>query len=162
LIPVESVTVNQFAAQLDQIAGIDAWVIQRGTYMYGLASRVQWIKTEQGKRPYNTFSVRMSRPNGVPTEYQKRKAQIATSGALYPKWTCQAYLADSDSSFLTAGVAMTEHVIEAVDRGIGRMQPAPKGVLFWAVPWKGMQAAGCPSVRYTLSRGVWLPTQETL
>lgn len=150
LVPVESVTANQFAAQLDQIAGIDAWIVQKDSYMFGLGSRVQWVK-----RPFNTFTVRMRRPNGVPTEYEKRKAQIATSGALYPKWMCHAYLAEANSCFLTAAVALTEDVIDAVDRKVGRKRTAYDGVEFWEVKWREMWQGGCKSLRYVGPEGVW-------
>jgi hypothetical protein len=156
LVPVESVTADQFARQLDQIAGIDAWIVQGGTYMFGLASRVQWVS----RGPFNTFTVRMRRPNGVPTEYEKRKAQIATSGALYPKWTCQAFLAKADSEFLTAAIASTDDVIRAVGMRIGRPGTAPDGVQFWIVPWGDLVRAGCRSLRYVGPKGVWPPAQD--
>ena len=152
LIPVESVTVDQFAAELDRIAGIDAWIVQRGTYMLGVGSRVQWVAT--GAVPFNTFTVRMRRPNGVPTEYEKRKAQIATSGALYPKWTCQAYLEKAESGFLTAAVAATDDVIGAVDLGIGYKRTAYDGVQFWVVPWGDLWRSGCGSLSVVDRNGV--------
>lgn len=157
LVPVESVTADQFAAQLDQIAGIDAWIVQRDTYMFGLASRVQWVDRD----PFNTFTVRMRRPNGVPTEYEKRKAQIATSGALYPKWMCHAYLAEADSSLLTAAVALTDDVIKAVDLQIGRMRTVREdGVQFWEVKWRELWGAGCRSLRYVGPNGAWPPLRD--
>lgn len=152
LIPVESVTADQFAAKLDRIAGIDAWIVQGGTYMFGLGSRVQWV--DAGAAPFNTFTVRMRRPNGVPTEYKKRKEQIATSGALYPKWTCQAYLSKASSEFLTAAVAATEDVIGAVEMGVGYERTAYDSVKFWVIPWGALWRGGCESLSVVDHNGV--------
>lgn len=138
LIPVESVSASGFAAKLDQIAGIDAWIVQRDMHMFGLASRVQWNVA------YKTFTIRMRRPNGATTEYEKRKAQIATSGSVYPKWTCQAYV--KGGALLTAAMATTKDVIAAVSLGIGYERTAYDGVKFWVVPWADLWNAGCRSL----------------
>ena len=138
LLPVESVSASGFAARLDQVAGIDAWIIQRDMYMFGLASRVQWDVA------YKTFTVRMRRPNGMATEYEKRKAQIATSGSVYPKWTCQAYV--RDGGLLCAALASTKDVIAAVSLGLGYERKAYDGVTFWVVPWRDLWNEGCVSL----------------
>ena len=54
----------------------------------GITSRVQWWKD------YQTFTVRIERPNGALTEYTKRLTTIkrVNEGFLYPYWTIQAYL----------------------------------------------------------------------
>lgn len=151
LIPVESVTSTGFAAKLDQIAGIDAWVIQQDAHMFGLASRVQWPDGRPGW-PYKTFTIRMSRPTGSVTEFAKRKQQIATDGSLYPRWTCHAYVAEG--ALVTAAFALTKHVIKAVEMNIGRERTVYDGVKFWAVPWAALWTAGCKSLCVVDANGV--------
>jgi hypothetical protein len=42
VVPVESVSANTFARELDCRAGVDLWLLSRDGHMRGLASRVQW------------------------------------------------------------------------------------------------------------------------
>jgi hypothetical protein len=153
LVPVESVTAEGFTAVLDQVAGIDAWVVQQNRHIHGLASRVQWMP--RGCAPFNTFTVRIARPRGAATEYQKRCEQIE-NGSLYPRWTCQAYLQEGTDGLLTAAVARTEDVIAAVTAKVGRSRSAYSGERFWAVPWRPLVQGGCQSLHYVDGSGrVW-------
>lgn len=140
LVPVESVTSSGFASTLDQVAGVDAWIVQQDRHVFGLASRVQW------DQPYKTFTVRTRRPNGVATEFEKRYAQIATPGSLYPRWTCQAYVDKTKRVLLCAAIVLTEDLINAVVGKVGYQRSAYDGVQFWVAPWSDLWLASCASL----------------
>ena len=43
IIPVEAVSSNEFASELDVLAGVDAWqIVENNKGVRGIASRVQW------------------------------------------------------------------------------------------------------------------------
>jgi hypothetical protein len=167
LLPVETVTANEFAAELDRTAGIDAWIVQRGKHVFGLASRVQWGVPSQWF-PYNTFTVRTKLPSGGRTEYDKRRSQIATSGSIYARWTTQAYVSCACPSLpdhldqvhtrsrklITAAIVDTRDVIAAVDLGIGFEKPNPDGTRFWCVRWQELWERGCLSLHVLDAAGV--------
>lgn len=107
--PVEAVATADFKDELDLLAGIDAWQIDRGIpMMRGLASRVQW-----GGR-YDTFSIRYRLPSGQPTEFEKRLTSIANrdQGHLYPHFTVQAYLDQKGGNLLSCAVVETAALYE--------------------------------------------------
>ena len=91
IVPIEAVSHAGFNKELDTLAGIDAWLIRRGkASICGVASRVQW------GRAWNTFTIRISRPSGASTEYEKRLRAIDNRdhGFLYPHYTIQGYIED--------------------------------------------------------------------
>ena len=103
--PVEAVATADFKDDLDLLAGIDAWQVDRGIpMMRGLASRVQW-----GGR-YDTFSIRYRLPSGQPTEFAKRLTSIQNKdkGHLFPYFTVQAYLDQAGGNLLSCAVIETE------------------------------------------------------
>ncbi len=129
---------NEFARELDRRAGIDMWLICRDGHLRGLASRVQWTDD-----PYNTFTVRIRSRLDRPTEYHKRKAEIAAAGAITPYYFCQAYVSADRTRLITAAIARTADVIAAVDFELGRLMPRnPDGTQGYAITWKRLQAAG--------------------
>lgn len=87
---VEAVAPDQLRRDLDILAGIDAWHMAdtNGT-MRGIASRVQWGKS------WRTFTIRVRRPNGAMTEFEKRSRALdrPSEGWLFPALTVQAYVA---------------------------------------------------------------------
>lgn len=103
--PVEAVATAEFKDDLDLLAGIDAWQVDRGIPMVrGLASRVQW-----GGR-YDTFSIRYRLASGQPTEFAKRLISIRNKnlGHLFPQLTVQAYLDHQGGNLLSCAVVETE------------------------------------------------------
>lgn len=103
LIPVETVTDSNMTKALDMLAGVDTWLISDG-HVYPIASRVQY-----GATAWRTFTIRRSVRSGLPTEYHKRIDAIR-SGALYPRFTVQAYI--NGDQLLAAAAVDTRHLIE--------------------------------------------------
>lgn len=102
--PVEAVATADFKDDLDLLAGIDAWQVDKNIpMMRGLASRVQW-----GSR-WDTFSIRYRLPSGQRTEFEKRLTSIANRdhGHLYPHLTVQAYLDQKGGDLLSCAVVET-------------------------------------------------------
>lgn len=149
LFPVEMSTNGaEFLKKLDQVAGIDGWIVQNNRHMFGIASRVQ----NAGNFAYKTFTVRTKRPHGKPedTEYEKRRAQIRTKGSVWPLWTSQAYLDRDTNTVVRAAIAKTEDVIAAVTMGLGWQPPKTySGEQFWAVPWSHLWVLGYEMAVYT-------------
>jgi hypothetical protein len=148
VIPVETVTANSFARELDMRAGIDAWLVSVDGHMRGLASRVQWTNSS-----YNTFTVRVRTRYGRPTEYHKRKAELAAMvPAITPHYFVQGYVSMDRTRLVAAAIAPMRSVIQAVDEEIGwLMKPNPDGTQGWAVPWESVSP-----------RKVWPAPQESL
>lgn len=140
IIPVESVTANTFAKELDARSGIDNWLIGRDGHMRGLASRVQWHD-----RGYGTFTIRVRTRYGNETEYHKRKREIATDGAITPFYVCQAYVSTDRTRLVSAAIGRMRDVIEAIDDDIGGLLPRnPDGSQGWKVPWAELRRRGAP------------------
>lgn len=90
--PVEAVSPKQFEKQLDILSGIDAWQIIDGKGIRGISSRIQWMKNGGW---FQTFTIRKSRSNGKPTEWDKRTRFLSDwqSGFLRPALLVHAYIA---------------------------------------------------------------------
>jgi hypothetical protein len=145
--PVEAVAPGELEADLDQLAGIDAWHLRhdRGV-MRGIASRIQWLAPDE--KVWRSFTIRMQRPNGARTEYEKRCEALdhANEGWLLPHLTVQAYAAlpRRQGRLLAAAVVRTHELY-----GYARQRPERKwrrnpadGVLFTPWWWKELDAAG--------------------
>ena len=151
VIPVESVSENVFAEELDRRAGVDVWLLSRGRggHMRGLASRVQ----EQYKC-HETFTVRVRSRSGRPTELHKRRAEIAANdcgaGVISPHYFVQGYVhQERPDELLGAAIACMRDVIEAVDNDLGELlRPNRDGSQGYAVPWAALPSARCQ---------IWLP-----
>lgn len=101
---------NSLEQRLDTDAGLDAIYRSEGQ-LYGLASRIQGFVY----KPYNTFTVRLD------TELKKRIAAF-DSGALFPRYTVQAYH-DVNGVLVSLGVVETEPLITLVEREYYRPKP---------------------------------------
>jgi hypothetical protein len=119
ILPVESATESQDITKLfDQRSGIDAWHLGTNEQMRGIASRVQWMNDSE--KPWNTFTVRLSRDSGTRTELEKRlEALEAGRGWLYPIITVQAYIAGvkgARGDLLSVGCVDTEELIRCAQK----------------------------------------------
>lgn len=136
IIPVETVSDSGFAAQLDMLAGIDAWqqLVDgvAGDVLRGIATRVQF------ERCFPTFTVRRSLSSGRPTEYDKRRAAMNGRGYLYPHLTVQAYV--SGGSLVLVGVAETSSVIDACSEDRVRTNRADNNTFYW-IPFSTVSGA---------------------
>lgn len=129
------------SSDLDRLAGIDAWHIERDRGIQGVGSRIQECPPPWA--PYNTFTIRKSRTTGARTEYQKRKNAIKT-GHLYPHLTVQGYITKKhDGELLSFAVAPTEGIISAIGEWLKLGQPDRMGIevnrtgnaSFYVVDW---------------------------
>jgi hypothetical protein len=134
---------------LDVRAGIDG--LQRGAYaLRGLASRVQWGKD------YQTFTVRLARPNGSTTEFEKRQEVLnhLDQGYLYPFWTIQAYVSRPGGRLYSVGVAKTvelyRYIAQRAQEGppLQQQHAGKGGETFLIIPWEEYLAAGYYLFRY--------------
>lgn len=140
IIPVETVTANSFARELDARAGIDNWLIGIDGHMRGLASRVQWTESS-----YDTFTIRIRARFGGPTEYHKRKKEIATDGALTPHYVCHAYVSTNRLRLVAVALGRMRDIIAAIDDGVGfAMRPNGDGTQGWALPWQSLLERNVP------------------
>lgn len=116
VIPVETVTEAAFAKQLDIDAGVDFWVVRKNKGLTPVASRIQLIKP--GAMPYNSFTIRASRPKGKETEMHKRLRAIRESdrGYLYPHVTIQAFLKKADLTFMSVAGVLTKDLYCHIDQ----------------------------------------------
>lgn len=108
---VEAVTHDGFDKELDMLSGIDGWhILKKEHAIRGIASRVQPIK--DGDKRWDTFTIRISRPSGVDTEYQKRMHALNNPerGFLLPHVTTQAYVSTPSRQGQLLSVAMIRTV----------------------------------------------------
>ena len=134
LLKMENVKDSNFAKLLDMKAGIDGWQIHSDG-MRGIASRVQITKA------WNTFTVRMSRDSGSPTEYEKRLKAITTGKYIYPYLTVQAYVKTWKGPILSVGMSKTSDIIKFIRLGLNTVKRAPNAE-FAICPWTEMQQNG--------------------
>lgn len=134
LAPVEVVSQEDFADKLDELAGIDYWVIDTDNGMRGIASRVQ------NQSDWSTFTVRHERPSGVDTELQKRKKAI-DEGYLYPYWTIQAYT--PRDRFENVARCQTQALIDYIRLGTKgkhyKEKETKTGEKFYTVHWEDLE-----------------------
>jgi len=83
----------------------------------GIAMRIQKIKN---KKPYNTFTIRMSRTknqikSNQPTEYRKRMNAIKNN-CLYPKYTLQCYVDDKNKILSSAAIIETKDLYKYIKK----------------------------------------------
>lgn len=123
---------------LDQSCGIDYLLTSpKSSLILGIASRVQYGKN------YRTFTVRKSRESGVLTEYQKRQQAISL-GAIYPKYTMQAYVQGEEIDGLA--IVRTADLIEFINRGYAEEKSTLSDKVgqatFFVCKWDIMKFAG--------------------
>ena len=164
LVPVENATDDDMAAQLDMLAGIDAWQMHSEKGLRGIASRVQ-----EGKA-WDTFTIRYARANGQETEYAKRIRALdeVEQGWLYPHLTIQAYVNDEHSELLSCAVVRTCDLFRAAQHAEAEGIPDAREIFdhghtiylnraydnneFIVVPWDMLQTNGVKIGIWRLSK----------
>lgn len=137
---VEGVTVEELADNLDKLAGIDVFHIDKLRGMRGIASRIQ-----PSNKNWHTFTIRHKRQSGARTEYEKRKYAIENN-YLYPYLTLQAYTT-KDNILIAYALARTRDIIEMIDKGYYKTNETGKyqcgQASFFVVDWYEMKEKGC-------------------
>lgn len=112
LISVESID-SDLARALDMFAGIDFFRIDGNSRgVQSIASRCQWTNINPNK-PYDSFTIRLSRDTGSKTEFAKRVEAMDSGEFLFPFYTCQAYFYGPKPKLLiSAGVIKTRDLFE--------------------------------------------------
>lgn len=138
---------------LDMLAGIDGYQRHTDRGLRGVASRVQpiwrWV------RPWDTFTIRLSRISGAETEYVKRLFAIENpcGGWMYAHLTIQAYVCRETGALLSAAVVRTKdlflHAKECREahgwngKSAGACYTnSTNNARFVVVPWEHLQASG--------------------
>lgn len=143
IIPVETEDSDEMRQALDVFGRIDAWHITKDGALRGIASRVQYRKV------YNSFTVRLSRPSGVPTEFQKMCAALEHEGdgRIGPFWTTQAYMDRPRGSLLSVALVETRELIAEAQFQMDRepvIRETATGERFLVLYWKTMHLAYVP------------------
>lgn len=136
--PVEAIASEELKGDLDKLAGIDAWhIVYERRLMRGIASRVQWISLES--EPWRSFTIRMERPNGVKTEFEKRCEAIdrMDEGWLFPHLTVQGYVAKPRRSgqLLAAAIVRTKDLYNYARKHPEREWRRNPEDGVWFTPW---------------------------
>ena len=97
---------DEIAQILDKRIGIDA-MIDKGSTVYGLASRIQ---IDSGV--WNTFTIRCERETGHITELEKLRKAIKND-SMRPQITMQAYVENGELKSI--GLARTADIIRYID-----------------------------------------------
>lgn len=134
------ISVDQLADAFDKHSGIDAWQVTPDSGMRGIGSRIQRIKDDV--RPYDSFTVRAKRFNGVKTEFAKRKEAVESNrGFVYPYLTVQAYVREQDNQLLSAAVCKTADLIWFIENGYSQENQTTNAA-FYVCFWRDMVKAG--------------------
>lgn len=145
LIPVESTTDTGMKRDLDVLAGIDAWHIDRGVgQMRGIASRIQW-----DDYAWNTFTVRKHRTSGATTEYEKRLYALNNPNKHYliPALTVHAYITKRpNGKLLSVAVIPTEDLFGYLIVHGRERRNTNDGNIFIYAKWDDLKEARLPIV----------------
>lgn len=123
--PVETLTDNALAKEMDILCGIDVWQTLNGVGARGIASRVQ-----RGIS-WDTFTIRLSRASGAVTEYEKKKTAIESGAFIYPYLTCHAYV--DSNNVRGIGLARTIDIFNLIEseKSAGRVSRETKDSGVW-------------------------------
>jgi|SRR6516164_705192 len=126
---------DPLARMLDADGGTDAYLVRPGHPPIGLAQRAQAIAPTA--TPYNTFSIRVALPSNLPTEIHKSWEARCDPVLYRAQLTGQAYLRERTEELLSAAIAVSTAIFDAVQTRVRRIYTNPDdGNLFTAVPWK--------------------------
>lgn len=124
---------------LDIVCGTDyVYIYPERHHAWGVACRVQ-------KYDYANFTVRKATESGAVTELDKRRYAIRHRG-IYPHLTMQMFVDDEAKTIRRIGIARTEDIIDAIEKGIAKDGKVTKDSIgknqFLYIDWKDMKAAG--------------------
>lgn len=105
---------HPFIETIDRYSGVDAYRFNEKKGVQLIASRIQMIKN--GYRPFNTFTIRKSRPNNK-TEFHKRLLEIDKDWC-YPHLTIQAFINEAETKLLSFGIIYTKELYRVVKESV--------------------------------------------
>lgn len=131
---------SEIAKLLDVYGGCDLLLLdKRNSAVEGIASRIQFAE-----KSFDTFTIRLERDSGTITEYEKRKRAMA-SGAIYPKFTFQAYVS-KDMQLLSMAIIRTVDLYKFVEENQQTVKHTGEEQFgqasFIACKWQDLKAAG--------------------
>jgi len=145
---------EKLAVALDQLAGIDYFVVRNRKGMKSIASRVQWGSINRFYPP-NSFTIRKERITGGETEYKKRLDSI-DNGFICPYYTVQAYVSDprKTGELLTFAVVKTEELFKYIRNGdetgsVKILETKDKSAKFFVVYWDEYERSGNSIYKHT-------------
>ena len=97
---------------LDSEAGIDEQ-IRMSSGIIPVAVRVQYVRTDKGRSPFNTFTLRKSTQGGCDTELHKMLNRLSND-CLGARDMIHAYLDKNTKSLLSCAAAPWQNVLAAV------------------------------------------------
>jgi hypothetical protein len=119
---------SKLMAALDQLGGIDAYLVREFVSARGLGMRIQWGS-------WDTFTIRTKRKTGTPTDLQKYQNY---SGGPRPDYIMHIYLRDGEIRVGTAPyLDLMKYVVDNFDRF--EIKTAPDGNEFIAVDWDELE-----------------------
>lgn len=156
-------TDGEIGSDLDILAGID------GYQKWQMCMRAIAGRAQRGIN-WRTFTIRISRPSGAKTEYEKRLWAVKHKheGALFPYWTMHSYLTDDGSKVCSIGLAKTEELylwIEKCEQDghkFERKTAYPGGQRFLCVPWKTYQESGLYFFEYSLKPPLTITSSQNV
>ncbi|GAG54689.1 unnamed protein product, partial [marine sediment metagenome] len=137
IIPIETIMDSKFCELLDMTAGIDAWQIINFKGIRGIASRIQW-----GKTNWRSWTIRYEKKSGYDTEFQRLTNNDKT--LLKATYHIQAYIDKKRGKLLGAACIKTEDLIDMLNKDIyGILLKNPQdNTLFIPVWWSSAKRNG--------------------
>ncbi len=126
---------------LDVYGGCDLILLDKRNYtISGVASRIQIVD-----EPYDTFTVRLQRDSGSPTEFEKRTFAMSNE-CIYPKFTFQAYASKEDFRLLSMAVIRTQDLYKFIEKNCPQVKHTGENqigqAIFIPCKWQDLRAAG--------------------
>ena len=112
---------NELAKVLDY-SGIDAVLVDKHGWTLSFANRIQF------GRDYGAFTIRRSRPNGTPTEFDKLKNPLSMKPA------CHVHSFIAEKSAVVA-ITPTIELIKYIDKNPHQWRSTANGETFYFVPF---------------------------
>ena len=136
LIPMEGVD-GEYERRMDREFGVDYVTRSRDGRDLGIAARAQGPR-----HPYASFTIRLSRRTGTPTEWVKRRTSFR-SRTPNPDWCVQIYV-DRNEDLLGWGAVRTRDLYDFLDppQGNCTVKGVEDGNRLMAVWWMWMRREG--------------------
>lgn len=119
---------NELATILDY-SGIDGVLVDEHGWTLSFSSRVQFGKN------YESFSIRRSRPNGTPTEWQKLRNPLSMKSSFH----IHSFI-DANAKSAIVGIVQTADLIRYIRQNPHQWRTAPSGETFFVVPFDDVSA----------------------